>query len=130
MQTMQSKIIDAIAAAVTASGLEPVAVTAEARASYSNVGAIHAQRGHITPVRIDYDFQSNYCTIKVIGSAITKMVELGLTADNPPQFRLELTRHKDGQYFISWWMLHYGTERVQQMLTTLADILNYAATDK
>lgn len=124
MQTMQSKIIDAIAAAVTASGLEPVRM-----ATYSNVGAIHAQSGHITPVRIDYDFQSNYCTIKVIGSAITKMVELGLTADNPPQFRLELTRPKDGQWFIAWWMLYYGTERVQQMLTTLADILNYAATD-
>lgn len=122
MQTMQSKIIDAIAAAVTSSGLEPVQM-----ASYTNVGAVHAQRGHITPVRIDYDFQSNYCTIKAIGPALTKMVELGLTADNRPQFRLEQAH---GQYFIAWWMLHYGTERVQQMLTTLADILNFAATDK
>lgn len=60
MKQMQDVILEHIASAVTAAGLSPTQ-----RARFSNIGAVYGMKGLDTRVRIDYSFQSDYCTIEI-----------------------------------------------------------------
>lgn len=76
MQSMQTRVLDAIDHELTAHGLDAVQ-----RSQYANTGHVYGMNGLTTYVDIEYGFQDTYCTITITADRLEGR------ADAAPTFR-------------------------------------------
>lgn len=121
MKSMQDKILDVIDAA-TPANLELVV-----QHDYSNTGYIYVQRGFDTILRLQYSFQTGYCTLHVKGEAVQASMSIieELCGDRG-------TKHGSphavyDKECLSWHALDYDDgDRIRRMIQTWRQLCVWA----
>lgn len=109
MQSSQDRILDALAAAITARGFDPVK-----NAEWANTGHLLAMRGLAVNVAIAFDFQPLTFGLHVAPLHTTMD---GTFEDSPPRYRFANNK-------LSWHVLDYtDAPRITEMLALLDVVL-------
>lgn len=84
MNTMQEKILAAVAAEIEECMLEPVV-----HSNWANTGVVHGMDGLATIVTVAYDFQSEYVTLTLASPGLV-LAEVGIVdnLDGTPRYRV------------------------------------------